>query len=164
MFVELNPYEETIAVLRQLGADATAMGNRQALIPTMISYPKYKVGTNTRYYLRMKISTQATLTLLRQKSFVFLIIVAVMLIGIYLLQGVNVRNIQTEYQNKVQTMVITDNIVKHYMGLSKIGVDMSYLVVNQLWGYKFSKFNISLRSSIMTVQQTNQYFKKYSIS
>ncbi len=82
-------------MLRQLGADATAMGNRQALIPMMISYPKYKVGTNTRYYLRLKISTQRALTLLRQKSFVFLIIVAVMLVGIYLLQGVNLRNIET---------------------------------------------------------------------
>ena len=32
-------------------------------------------------------------------------------------------------------MLITDNIVKHYMGLSKIGVDLSYLVVNELYGY-----------------------------
>jgi len=61
-------------------------------------------------------------------------------------------------------MVVTDNIVKHYMSLSKIGVDLSYLVVNELYGYEFPSFNVSLKESIMVVQKTNQYFKQYSIS
>ena len=32
-------------------------------------------------------------------------------------------------------MTITDNILKHYMGLGKIGVDLSYLVVKRYYGY-----------------------------
>lgn len=49
-------------------------------------------------------------------------------------------------------MLITDNIVKHYMGLSKIGVDLSYLVINELYGYEYPDFQINLKESVMTVQ------------
>lgn len=92
------------------------------------------------------------------------VMILVLILGIYVLEGVNVNNINAEYENKIDTMIITDNIVKHYMGLSKIGVDLSYLVVNELYGYDFPEFNISLKESIMTVQQTNEYFKQYSQS
>jgi hypothetical protein len=61
-------------------------------------------------------------------------------------------------------MMITDKIVRHYMGLGKIGLDLSYLVVNQKYGYEFPDFPLALKENIMTVQETNQYFKRYSIS
>lgn len=61
-------------------------------------------------------------------------------------------------------MEIIDNILNHYMGLSKIAVDLSYLVINQNYGYTFPNYNITLGKDIMTVQATNLYFKPYSIN
>lgn len=50
------------------------------------------------------------------------------------------------------------------MGLSKIAVDLSYLVIKRNYGYTFDNYNFTLGEDIMTVQATNLYFKQYSIN
>ncbi len=96
----------------------------------MIVYPKYKVFNNVKHFLRKKISTKETLQLIKTKLIICVIVILTMIIGIYIIEGVHLQNLNKEYENKVETMVITDNIVRHYMGLGKIGIDLSYLIAN----------------------------------
>jgi hypothetical protein len=49
-------------------------------------------------------------------------------------------------------MKITNTIVRHYMGLSKIALDLSYLTINQRLGYTYDGFKLDLRTNILTVQ------------
>ena len=132
MFVELDPYAESNENRVELDKEGN---KRQLLIPEMVVYPKYKVFNNIKHFLRKKVSTKETLETIKTKLIIFVVVILVMVLGVYVLEGVNIHSLKKEYENKVETMVVTYNIVRHYMGLGKIGIDLSYLVVNELYGY-----------------------------
>lgn len=67
----------------------------------MIVYPKYKVFDNIKLFLRLKISTKETLETLRNKIMIFVFILALLVIGIYVLQGINILNVNNEYNTKI---------------------------------------------------------------
>lgn len=67
----------------------------------MIVYPKYKVFDNIKLFLRLKISTKETLGTLRNKIMIFVFILALLVIGIYVLQGINILNVNNEYNTKI---------------------------------------------------------------
>ena len=96
----------------------------------MTVYPKYKVFNNIKHFLRKKVSTKETLESIKIKLIVLVFVISLMVMGAYVLEGVNIQSLNKEYENKVDTMIITHNIMRHYMGLGKIGIDLSYLVVN----------------------------------
>jgi hypothetical protein len=83
-------------------------------------------------------------------------------IGISSLGIYEIIKSKSEYTRKIETMVITKNIVDHYMSLSKIAVDLSYLHLTYNQNYDFKSFQMALRDNIMTLQRTNQFFKSYS--
>lgn len=67
----------------------------------MIVYPKYKVFENIKLFLRLKISTKETLDTLKNKIMIFVFILTLMVVGIYVLQGVNILNVNNEYNTKI---------------------------------------------------------------
>lgn len=67
----------------------------------MIVYPKYKVFENIKLFLRLKISTKETLDTLKNRIIIFVFIMSLMVIGIYVVQGVNIINVDSEYNTKI---------------------------------------------------------------
>lgn len=67
----------------------------------MIVYPKYKVFENIKLFLRLKISTKETLDTLKNRIIIFVFIMSLMVIGIYAIQGVNIINVDSEYNTKI---------------------------------------------------------------
>ena len=67
----------------------------------MIVYPKYKVFENIKLFLRLKISTKETLDSLKNRIIIFVFIMSLMVIGIYVIQGVNIINVDSEYNTKI---------------------------------------------------------------
>jgi hypothetical protein len=127
MFVELDPYAETIENRVERDREGS---KRHILIPEMTVYPKYKVFDNIRHFLRKKVSTKETLERIKIKLVVLISVILLMVTGVYILEGVHIQSLNKEYENKVDTMMVTQNIMRHYMGLGKIGIDLSYLVAN----------------------------------
>jgi hypothetical protein len=132
MFVEMDPYAQSA----EHRVEHHRQGSkRQILIPEMTVYPKYKVFNNIKHFLRKKVSTKDTLEGIKVKLIIFVVVIMLMVLGIYILEGVQIQSLKKEHESRVDTMMVTDKIVRHYMGLSKIGIDLSYLVVNQMYGY-----------------------------
>jgi len=67
----------------------------------MIVFPKYKVFENIKQFLRLKISTKETLDTLKKKIMIFVFIMTLMVIGIYVLQGINILDVNNEYNTKI---------------------------------------------------------------
>jgi len=67
----------------------------------MIVFPKYKVFENIKQFLRLKISTKETLDTLKKKIMIFVFIMTLMVIGIYVLQGINILDVNDEYNTKI---------------------------------------------------------------
>lgn len=111
----------------------------------MIVFPKYRVFNNIKTYLRKKISTDEVLESLNKKLILFLVLILLGLIGIYVIQGVWIAGLNTSYNTKIHTMAVTDSLVKHYMGLTKISVDMSYQTMTKNMNYSSSGYNSTLR-------------------
>ena len=106
----------------------------------MIVFPKYRVFNNIKNYLRKKVSTNEVLESLNKKLILLLVLTLLGMIGIYVIEGVWIMGLNNSYNTKIQAMSTTDRLVKHYMGLTKISVDMSYQIMTKTMNYSSSGF------------------------
>ena len=94
MFVELDPYAESIEHRVEHEREGSS---RQILIPEMTVYPKYKVFNNIKHFLRKKVSTKEILEVIKAKLIIFAAVILLMVLGIYILEGVQVESLNKEH-------------------------------------------------------------------